>query len=378
MSTVRSNDSYTIYNNIRLVQYTDMAIEVRKATAADAEQWNRIVDRSEQSSPFHYYEALQLLEEYSGTELHPLIGFKGQQPVGVLPVFERRMGPLTLALSPPDGLEVFYLGIALANPPELKQRKVERRNRRFVEATVEWIDRSLDPDLTHIRTVDRYTDVRPLKNEGFDVTPYYTYVVDLDRDKEDVLMGFSGDARSNVRDAENTDVDYEISLGDADACQRIIERVGDRLDDLGVQYDLRPAFAHDLYERLPDGVVRPYECYVEGRAVGGILVLELGDTTYGWQGGTKYCGELAINDVLDWHIMRDAMSRGMKRYDLYGANLGRTSDYKSKFGPEAVPNYSAIRRSTRARVLSEVRDQLPIARAREQLSSASMFARFRV
>lgn len=76
--------------------------------------------------------------------------------------------------------------------------------------------------------------------------------------------------------------------------------------------------------------------------------------------------------------MRDAMNRGMKRYDLYGANLGRTSDYKSKFGPEAVPNYSAIRRSTRARVLSEVRNQLPIARAREQLSSASMFARFRV
>lgn len=351
-----------------------MSIEVREVTEADAERWNRVVDRSDQSSPFHYYEALELLEEYSGTELHALMGFKGQQPIGVLPVFERTMGPLTLALSPPDGLEVFYLGLALVNPPELKQRKAERRNRAFVEAAVEWLDRALAPDLTHIRTVDGYTDVRPLKNEGFDVTPYYTYVVDLDRDEEDVLMGFSGDARSNVRDAEETDVDYEITLGDADACTRIIERVGDRLDDLDVQYDLLPAFAHDLYERLPDGTVRPYECYVEDEAVGGILVLELGDTAYGWQGGTKYRGELAINDVLDWHIMRDAMDRGMKRYDLYGANLGRTSDYKSKFGPEAVPNYSAMRRSTRAKLLSGMRSQLPIARARKQLRSASAFA----
>lgn len=351
-----------------------MGIKVRKVTKEETEQWNRVVDQSNQSSPFHYYEALELLEKYSGTELHPLMGFNGQQPVGVLPIFEQTIGPLTLALSPPDGLEIFYLGVALVTPPELKQRKVERRNRRFVEGAVEWLDRALAPDLTHIRTVDGYTDVRPLKNEGFDVTPYYTYVVDLDRDEEDVLMGFSSDARANVRDAEDTDVDYEIILGDADACKRIIKRVGDRLDDLDVQYDLPPAFAYDLYKRLPDGTVRPYECYVEDEAVGGILVLEIGDTAYGWQGGTKYCGQIAINDVLDWHIMQDAMDRGMKRYDLYGANLGRTSDYKSKFGPEAVPNYSAMRRSTRAKLLSEMRNQLPVAQARQQLSSASALA----
>lgn len=351
-----------------------MSIEVRKAMKEDRERWNQVVDRSNQASPFHRYEALELIEEYSGMEFHPLIGFKGQQPVGVLPVFEQAMGPLTLALSPPDDFEIFYLGVALANPPELKQRKVERRNRQFVAGAIEWIDRALDPDLTHIRTVDQYTDLRPLKDQGFDVTPYYTYVVDLDRDEKDVLMDFSGDARSNVRDAEDTDVDYEITVGGADACKRIIDRVDERLEDLDVQYELMPAFAHDLYERLPDGAVRPYECYVEDEAVGGVLVLESGNTTYGWQGGTKYRGELAINDVLDWHIMRDAMDRGMERYDLYGANLGRTGDYKSKFGPDLVPNYSAIRRSPRAKVLSEMRSQLPITRARKQLSTASALA----
>lgn len=348
-----------------------MSIEVRRATREDIKRWNQVVDRSDQASPFHRFEVLELLEEYSGMTLHPLLGFKGQQPVGVFPVFERTMGPLTLALSPPDGLEVFYLGVALATPPELKQRKVERRNRQFVEGAIEWIDDRLDPDLTHVRTVDGYTDLRPLKDHGFDVTPYYTYIVDLDRDEEDVLMGFSGDARSNVRNAEDTDVDYEITIGGADACKRIIDRVSDRLEDLDEQYELMPAFARGLYDRLPDSTVRPYECYVEGDAIGGVLVIDAGDTAYGWQGGTKYRGDLAVNDVLDWQIMRDAMDRGMARYDLYGANLGRTGDYKSKFGPDLVPNYSAVRRSTRARVLSGMRSQLPIARAREQLSAAS-------
>lgn len=356
-----------------------MSIEIRKATKEDAGQWNRAVEQSDQASPFHYYEALKLIEEYSGLELHPLIGLKGQEPVGILPVFERKIGPLTLVLSPPDGLEIFYLGVALANPSELKQRKVERRNRQFIEAAVEWLDHTLDPDLTHIRTVDGYIDVRPLKDQEFDVTPYYTYVVDLDREVEDVLMDFSSDARSNIRGAEDTDVAYEITTGGANACKRIISRVNDRLENLDVQYDLSPAFAHDLYERLPDGVVRPYECYVEDEAAGGILVLELGDTAYGWQGGTKYHGEFAINDVLDWHIMRDTMDRGVERYDLYGANLERTSNYKSKFGPKPVPNYSAMRRSTQAEVLSEIRNHLPlhgIVRARNRLSSAGVFTWF--
>lgn len=351
-----------------------MSIEVRTATREDAKRWDRIVDRSNQASPFHYYGALDLIEEYSGTRLHRLMGFKGQEPVGVLPVFERRIGPLTLVSSPPDGLEIFYLGVALANPPELKQRKAERRNRQFVESATDWIDATLDPDVTHIRTVDRYTDVRPFKAQEFDVTPYYTYVVDLDRDREDVLMDFSGDARSNVRNAEEADVNYEITTGGADACERVVDRVGERLEDLDVRYELMSSFARDLYERLPDGAVRPYECSVEGEAVGGILVLELGDTVYGWQGGTKYRGDLAVNDMLDWRIMCDAMDRGMKRYDLYGANIGRTSDYKSKFGPDPVPNYRAIRRTPRAAVLSGIRNRLPIAQTRKRLNGVGMLA----
>ncbi|MFC7008652.1 GNAT family N-acetyltransferase [Halalkalicoccus salilacus] len=123
---------------------------------------------------------------------------------------------------------------------------------------------------------------------------------------------------------------YEITVGGADACKRIIDRVDERLENLDVQYELLPGFAHDLYERLPDGAVRPYECYVEDEAVGGVLVLESGDTTYGWQGGTKYRGELAINDVLDWYSMRDAMDRGMERME-------QTSDGR------AITNRSSVR-----------------------------------
>jgi hypothetical protein len=332
-----------------------MSITVHDATEEDIECWNRCVSQSAQASPFHQYEALELLSQYSGTTCYPLIGLKGEEPIGLLPVFERSIGPIQIVTSPPGGFEVYYLGVTLNTPTQLKQRKTERRNRQFINGCIEWIERELTPDAINIRSGDRYTDLRPLKNNRFDTTPYYTYVVDLSPGKENVMMSFSSDARSNARSEGN----YEIRVGTDGACERIIDQVADRLNTMNVQYNITSAYINGLSAALSDGTIRPYECFVDGESVGGIITLESGDTVYRWQGGTKQSSEIPVNDVLDWHIMQDAIDRGIKRYDLYGANIERTAKYKSKFGPDPTPYYSATRRSSRAAILSRIRDILP-------------------
>lgn len=335
-----------------------MSIEVRYANKNDIENWNSYVDRSSQASPFHQYEGLRLLANHSDTTLHPLIGFKGQEPVGVLPVFEDRKGPITVVITPPQHTEVYYLGAALLDTDRVKQRKLERRNREFVSGCLEWIERTLSPDLTHIRTVYRYTDHRPFKEEGYEITPYYTYVTDLTADPDDLLMSFSSDARSNIR---NTDDDaYEIEIGDLDEAQEIIRRVRERHDEQGKPYYITPEYVTELYTEFPDGQVKPYVCRTDDDIAGGILAIEYGDTIYRWQGGTKADVDIPVNDLLDWHVMEDAMSRGVERYDFVGANTRRICRYKSKFGPELETYHGAMKRSRRARALSTARKRLPV------------------
>jgi len=333
-----------------------MSISVERADV-DATEWNGFVSRAPDASVFHRAEPLRLLESHTGTTLHPLVGYKGQEPIGVLPVFERTVGPITMAVSPPEGFEVFSLGPVLTDPGQLKQRKVERRNRALVEGCLEWIDDELSPEITHIRSTDRHSDLRPFQAHGFDVTPYYTYVVDLDRSEEDLLASFSSDARSNAR---ADDAGYTIEVGDAEACTAIVRQVSDRLDELDKGYPLTPEVGAKLYRRLPDGAVRPYVCLHDGECLGGIIALEHGDTVYRWQGGAKTTVDFPVNDALDWRVMRDARERGVERYDLVGANLARTAQYKSKFGPDPRPYYGARKQAPGMDLLATLRQRLPI------------------
>ncbi|WP_227356791.1 lipid II:glycine glycyltransferase FemX [Haladaptatus salinisoli] len=331
-----------------------MTITIREADDDALDEWNAYVERSEHATPFHRREALSHLARTANAELRPLVGYKGQEPVGIFPLFETTTGRFRMVYSPPPHLEVYCLGPALLNFEKLKQRKAERRHREFIDGCLDWVDAELAPDYVDVRTVDGYSDLRPFSWNGFDVSPSYTYVLDLTAD--DLLMQFSRDARSNVRDC---DEECTIREAGVEGIEAVIGQVQDRHEAQGKEYRIDPAFATELFHRLPDGRVRPYVCERDGRILGGIVALEGDDTVYRWQGGAKPDVDFPINDLLDWHIMQEAESRGRSRYDLVGANLPRLCRYKSKFGPEPVPYYTAQRKTTRMRAVTGVYRRLP-------------------
>lgn len=326
-------------------------ITVERADGDELERWNDHVERSPHACAFHRLEALEVQADHAGAELHPLVGRKGQEPVGVLPIFEISKGGMSAAFSPPPNLWVPHLGPALLNFRKLKRRKAERRHRRFIDGCLDWLDREFDPKYTHVRTHSAYGDVRPFEWNEFAVRPRHTYVVDLTPGEEDVKMSFSGDARSNVR----TDDDrYAIREGGVDAIERIITQVKRRHEAQGEPYKVEPRFVADLYDRLPDGCVRPYVCTVDGEFASGMVALEDDDAIYRWQGGAKPDVDLPVNDLVDWRIMRDAMDRGVERYDLVGANEERLCGYKAKFDPD-LRTYHSVETGTRMmNLLSDV------------------------
>ncbi|WP_435552384.1 GNAT family N-acetyltransferase [Natrinema sp. CGMCC1.2065] len=317
-----------------------MSIDVRVATEDDLDRWNGYVERSPQGRLCHELEALRVQADHADATLHPLVGFKGQEPVGIFPVFEITKRLVTTAFSPPPRLRIPYLGPAFLNMGKLKQRKRERRRQRFMDGCFEWIDAELNPKYGHVRTATTFADARPFQWNEYDVTPSYTYAVDLDRDADDLLMSFSSDARSNVRNAD--DDAYEIDVGGREEIRLIHEQVRNRYESQGIDFDVPLAFVLDLADRSPNGHVRPYTLRVDGEFVGGILALEYGDTVGRWLGGVRTDADvdLPTNDLLDWAIMRDGLERGLETYDLVGADTRRINRYKAKFNPELRSYYS--------------------------------------
>lgn len=323
-----------------------MSLEIEVYGPTDRDRWNGLVEQSPHGTPFHRYETLEVLAEHSAAELHPLVGYVGQEPIGLLPVFSMYKGPVAAAFSPPPELKVSYLGPALLNFSKLKRRKAERRHSRFVENCIDLIDSELNPRYTLVRTAPWYDDPRPFVWNDFDVEQAYTYVVDLSVGTDGLFEQFSGDARRNIRNGTD-DVDVVIREGSGPTARKIISQVKDRHDEQDESYRLLPETVVELYEQLPDGIVRPYACTVDGEFAGGVVTLEDDETIYRWQGGAKPDTDVPINDRLDWQIMRDAMDRGVEYYDLVGANNRRLCGYKAKFAPD-LQTYYSIQDGTRS------------------------------
>lgn len=320
-----------------------MSVDVAEADEEELERWDDWIERSPQGCVFHRRPALSAQERHSGARLRPLVGYKGEEPVGVFPVFELRKGPVPTAFSPPPGIRVSYLGPAYLNLGKLKPRTAERRRRRFIEGCLEWIDEEIGPWYAHVRTSADFEDARPFAWDGCDVTPNYTYLVDLARDEEAVLASFSRDARSNVTgDHEER---HAIEVGGRDAVVAIVEQVRRRYESQGVTFGVPTAFVVDLYENLPDGQLRPYVLRVDGALVGGIIALADGDTISRWLGGVRTGADvdLPVNDLLDWRVMADGIAEGLQWYDLVGADNPRINRYKSKFAPELRSFYRVER-----------------------------------
>lgn len=326
-----------------------MSIDIRRLDRPFAEEWNDLLGHTPRRSPFHRAEALSVIADHSGQTLHPLAGYKGQELVGLFPVFTFERGPLTVAFSPPPDLKVSYLGPVMTGLSHLSANKAERRRRRFVDAALSWLDEEYSPRYVHLRTSTAYDDPRPFAWSGFEGTPRFTYEVDVSREPEELFDQFTRDVRTNVRDAEKRSV---TRVGGHEDARTITRQVRSKYADQGIGFHVTESFVVDLYDALPDGAVRPLVCEVDGSFAGGSLVLEDDDAAYGWMGSVAPSIDVDVNDLVHWRVIEDAAERDLDTYDLVGANDARLSRFKSKFTP-SLARYYELTRSGPAMAVAE-------------------------
>jgi len=328
-----------------------MSIEVRNASD-ELEVWDQSVDRSPQATIFHRSEFLNLVGEHTGMEVHTLMGYKGQEPVGAFPIYQTSKGFVDIMYSPPPGVGAMYLGPVMLNVEKLKRRKRERRYKRFVRGCLDWVNENIDPAYVRIQGTTRFRDARPFKWAGFQAVPKYTYSLDLRREEEEIRSSVSKSLRRSID--TDPDAPVDISIGSSDEIEFIYEQVKARYDAQDRTFPLSVDFLKDVARSLSDGVY-PYTARVEGEPAAGIIVLEDDDTRYYWQGGGKPDADYPLNDLLHWRIIRDGQTNGLRWYDLYGANTERLCEYKGKFNSTLQEFYEFERDSMLSKTYKTLR-----------------------
>ena len=286
---------------------------------------------------FHTADALQVLDSYTSSELLLLGGFKGQQPVGLVPLFVRDHGIGKLITSPPPRYGIVRLG-PIVMPTSPKQRKRDSVNKDFVQEVIEFTGADATSTMFRMVCDPSFTDPRPFQWAGFEIDPSFTYQLELNgKTPEEVLQGFSRDRRDEIRSRD--DVPIDVQKGGKRDARHIYESIEERYREQGLKVPHDWEFIADLIDALPERL-RVYTAESsEGEFLSGIIVLYSNDTAYNWKGGVKRSDRdfsVSPNSLIHWQIINDILEdpalESIDRYDMYSANEERLSRYKSSFG----------------------------------------------
>lgn len=304
-------------------------------------EWGRTLPETA-FEPFHDPEALGVVDQHSSGTLHFLGGFKGEEPVGLIPVHEHSKFGARVLTSPPLGFGIGRLGPVVV-PTSPKQRKRETTNKKFIHAVIEELDADSPRTLLRFSCSPDYTDPRPFQWEGFDISPAFTYRIMLrNRDEDELLQSFSRDLRKDIRKRE--DVDISIRTGGIEDVRKIHGSITERYQEQGYRVPLSWEFVRDLIQTLEERSRVYVAESADGEFISGILILYSNDTASFWKGGAKTDRTVSPNSLLHWQIIVDILNdpalESIEKYDMYTANNERLTRYKSSFGGELKSYYT--------------------------------------
>lgn len=295
---------------------------------------------------FYSADALRIIDDHWSGELRLYGGYKGQQLVGLAPVFIRQHRLGRLVASPPIGFGIDRLG-PVVMPTSPKQRKKEAVNRKFITKLIEEIDATDRFTLFRMSCDIQYDDPRPFQWAGLDITPAFTYRLDLDSTTPDeVLSSFSRDLRRDIKKRDEVGITVRREPNTSEYLERIYRAMQDRFREQGTEHPISWAFFRDLVGGLEDNA-RVYVAESDdGEFLSGMVVLYANGTAYYWKGGAKPSGvdcSVSPNSLLHWQIIEDTFTdptlESITAYDFYTAKNSRLSRYKSSFGGRLVPHY---------------------------------------
>jgi CelD/BcsL family acetyltransferase involved in cellulose biosynthesis len=323
-----------------------MTVEIRIARDNDAPEWDSIISRSSQGTPFHLWNWLKLTEKHTQSTLYPLVGLKNNVPIGVFPLFFQKKGPVRMVFSPPPHAALFHLGPVFLDYDRLSQERRESNYHEFQHSAEKVILHDLKANFISISLSPALQDPRPFIWSGYSAEIRYDYVIDLSRGGEYLLQTIDKKLRQNLNRAKKRGMTIEI--GGKKEYALILDLMDIRYGQQGKHVTVSREYLLDIYDAYKDNL-KIFVAKVDNEVITGSIDLQYGKTHYSWIGSPKPKNSLSPspNDLLMWESVRIAQEQGFRFYVTMGAagNKRLHSYFASKFDPELKVYFSMKKNS---------------------------------
>lgn len=306
----------------------------------DGVAWDAFVEESPNSTIFHRWKFLHIIEKYSGFQLYPYGVFRGDSLICLFPLFYKTYGSLKMVFSPPPGVCIPYLGPIMSPLYDgLKQRKKESYLNTVVEDVLGEMAR-FAPHYVSINTTPGFQDIRPFMWAGYHVGLSHTYLIDLTPPLEKTWSGFDHECKRQIKECSN----LPLRLEETRDARTFYDITAERFSAMGMNCPIPGAdYLTELLDAFP-GQVRMYFLYDRDEVVSIELYCEHQHNLMFWLGSITRRKDIAGNDYMKWELMKEARSRGFTEVDMEGATMKPLCLYKTKFNPRLATSYIIYRK----------------------------------
>jgi hypothetical protein len=324
-----------------------MAISIK--VCKDEVEWEKLLGNASFGTIFHTWKFLKIIEKYTNTKLHPLIGIDGSTPVGLFPLFYRKRFSVRTVFSPPARVAVPYLGPALLDYEKVKQSKRESMLLEFQRAAGEYIFTDLHSDYFSVSTSPGLIDARPFIWSDYTVELFYDYLIDMTPGMEVVWDGLKKNLRKNISKERTRGLVFrEGGVSDLEYLHGCMIR---RYEKQELEVKVPLPYLKELFSTLGPENMKVLIVEYKQEPLGGLIDLFYKDTAWSWIGNPKGVVEtINSTDFLQWEAINHAFKAGYKYYNEVGANTERLCKFKSKFNPKLMIRYSAKKYNLRGQI----------------------------
>ena len=326
-----------------------MVLELIIADDNNSEEWDRIVESSSHGTIYHTWKWLKIIEKnswmgkygrHSKSKLFPIMALKGEKPVAIFPLFYYKYCMFNFVFSPPAKNGVNYLGAVIRDYDLLKQNKKESIFIEFQSKVDDFISNNLKADYTSIILSPNLIDSRPFVWNNYDVTPKYSYIIELSN-INDVWNNFKSQLRRNIRATEKKVL---IEKGSKVELEYIFDNYKKRSTEQKLYFTLSKEYLFDLYDTFAPINFEILVAKYQDEIVGGIILTNYKDKVSTFIGTAKTdLKGIYPNDLLIWRTIEHVFSQGYRYCELEWANTKRLNNFKSKYNPDLTIYLSTVK-----------------------------------
>lgn len=161
---------------------------------------------------------------------------------------------------------------------------------------------------------------------------YFTYLIDLPANSDELLKTFSSDHRNHVR--KSLKKGFGIRFGHLDLLDDMYEGLAKSMHELGSPYHSKN-YLQKMAELLGDSLEFAVLYNAQGKISGGGVFIYQGDTVFNLHANIlRHARPAYAGEFLYWSVIERAIQKGLKTFDLGRSLVGSGNEvFKVKWSP---------------------------------------------